>query len=320
MGTKCGVFIALLVALIAVLLSSSRAQALLVFVHWVNWPPFEWSAPETPSPEWVQALSSLVGQGLSSGAFLGLPSARAISIAGEAGVLRGWRIPRVGAGECVVLYLHGNAGNIAVDHRVRLYKLLAGPPLHCDVVAVDYRGFGFSDGRWSAEASAIADALAVFRSLADHNEHVIVWGHSLGTGISLGLTEELRRAGSQLPSGLVLEAPFLSVPDVATSFVSAFLPEWLVSRLLKELDSILAEHRFPSKIRIGPVAKLMPVAILHGRQDGVVPFWHGRELAKLGNAAFHGFDQGHDGIVLDPSLPSILKKTFEEWLHSKPRT
>mmetsp|Transcript_19401 Transcript_19401/g.43673 ORF Transcript_19401/g.43673 Transcript_19401/m.43673 type:complete len:325 (-) Transcript_19401:30-1004(-) len=317
MGTGCGLFIALLVAVIGALFSSSKAQSLLVFVHWVNWPPFEWSDPSKPSSQWVQALSSFTGQGLSSGAFAGLPSAVPISTPGEGGTLRGWRIPRVGAGECVVLYLHGNAGNIAVDHRVRLYRLLA--ELHCDVVAIDYRGFGFSDGRWSDEASAIADALAMYRSLPGHHEEVIVWGHSLGTGISLGLMEELLKAEMQLPSGLVLEAPFLSVPEVATSFVLAILPDWLCSSLLQQLESILVAHHFSSKSRIGSVAKVLPVSILHGRQDAVVPFWHGQELAKLGPAEFQGFDQSHDGIVMDPSLPSILSRTFEAWLHSKPQ-
>merc|ERR1740121_3083409 len=94
-------------------------------------------------------------------------------------------------------------------------------------------------------------------------------------------------ASGSLPWGLVLEAPFLSVPAVAVNTI-----KWL-PRTAKRLKD--------------------RVAILHGTRDDVVPFDQGMWLAKASKLRLHSFDRGHDDIVLDPRLAGRLSDIFDKW-------
>lgn len=318
---RLGVALAALLCLgLALLVASKRAQSLLVFVQWLNWPPFDWESPASPSPGWVQLLSPIAIRlfGRNARAFAGLPTAMPFTAEGPHGAVCGWRIPRRGAGECTVLYLHGNAGNIAVSHRVQLYELLSAPPLSCDVVAIDYRGFGHSDACWPEEATAVEDALVALEALPGSRGHVIVWGHSLGTGVAMGALAALCNSSgpsrSNLPRGLVLESPFLSVPDVAAGWVQ-WLPGSIYRAAEDAVHAVLGAHRFDSSERIEAVAARLDrnVIVLHGGSDDVVPYAHGEELARRGGVALHSFQRGHDDIVDDPGLETVLQPVFRAW-------
>eukprot|EP00930_Biecheleria_cincta_P048853 TRINITY_DN34110_c0_g1_i1.p1 TRINITY_DN34110_c0_g1~~TRINITY_DN34110_c0_g1_i1.p1 ORF type:complete len:319 (-),score=24.93 TRINITY_DN34110_c0_g1_i1:12-968(-) len=307
---------ALVACILSIFLASPKAQSLLVFVQWLNWPPFEWSEPSKPSPSWARSIASYLGP-LHSGAFAfdGLSGAEPLTIVSPNGRLRGWRISRYGTGECTILYLHGNAGNIAVAHRVELYKLLAR--LSCDVIAVDYAGFGFSDGRWPDEETATQDALAILDTLQNENGKVIVWAHSLGTGIvtsALAKMIDRQKDGSRalLPKGVNLEAPFTSVPHVAISFIS-WLPTAVLGPVSRCLDACLWAHRFQTVDRIRAIGDRIDVVVLHGYHDDVVPYEHGRLVAERANATLHTFERGHDDIVHDSTLTQILVPLFSVW-------
>jgi len=106
-----------------------------------------------------------------------------------------------------ILFAHGNAVDLG-DLDERLAFLTAAG---YDVVASDYRGYGTSDGSQS-EGAAYADIDAAYRYLVDAGvdpEHLIVMGHSMGSGPALHLATE-RPVG-----GLVLESPFTSAFRVA---------------------------------------------------------------------------------------------------------
>jgi len=341
------------VALCILFTLTSKFQSLLVFGHWNNWPPFDPADLTRPSSAWARRLVAVLGP-----AFRGLPQAVPFTATGPKGTLRGLRVPRTAPGHHVVLYLHGNAGNVATGHRVALYKLLTAPPFCCDVVAIDYAGFGQSDGVWPDEESAVRDALAALEALPDRRSDVIVWGHSLGTGIAVGAmarllgcsgtpaatapaapsgrvlargrevrdtctplapSEEgspaLDAAAAEPPRGLILEAPFLSVPDAAVGVLSRCRrpPRLLLRALRNCLSAAIRAHRMPSHERIAGVAGGMPVAMLHGLRDSIIPFEQGQQLASLAGAPLHSFDCGHEDIVRDPKLVEVLKGIFREW-------
>lgn len=124
------------------------------------------------------------------------------------------------SGEPIVLYLHGNAGSRCSYHRVQLYKRMISSRFQ--VVAVDYRGYADSEGK-PDEPGVSNDARFVFESIVRLTESshkplagesvkiahkVIVWGHSLGTGITLRFLAELAESGGPLPNGIILESPF----------------------------------------------------------------------------------------------------------------
>ena len=170
--------------------------------------------------------------------------------------LHGWWITVRGRAAGHVLLCHGNAGN--VGDRVPHAALLAATGF--DVLLFDYRGYGHSSGRPSAEGT-YRDARAARAALLERPgvdaSRVLYLGESLGGAVALALALEAP------PAGLVLQSTFTSIRDMARRHYP-FLPASLVP------------DAYPSLRRIGGLRA--PVLIIHGERDGIVPAMHGDEL------------------------------------------
>ncbi|MBT4929513.1 MAG: alpha/beta hydrolase [Flavobacteriales bacterium] len=111
--------------------------------------------------------------------------------------------------DTVILYLHGNA-----DHLDRYWpriKLLAntGHKNRFGVFAVEYRGFGLSEGTPTEEGMYV-DADAAMKWLKEQgltDDRLVVYGFSLGSAPATELTANAR---TLQPSKLMLENPFAS--------------------------------------------------------------------------------------------------------------
>jgi fermentation-respiration switch protein FrsA (DUF1100 family) len=171
--------------------------------------------------------------------------------------IHAWWIPAVES-RGTVLFLHGNAGNIASRiGYVRMFHRLGYSAL-----LVDYRGYGMSTGTPS-EAGTYQDAQAAWRYLRGDRDlpaaKIAVLGESLGGGVASWL------AAQQQPGALILLSTFTSIPDLAAELYP-FLPvRWL------------------SRIRYDSLARLkggLTTAILvaHSPDDEIVPFAHGKRL------------------------------------------
>jgi len=172
--------------------------------------------------------------------------------------LHGWFFPGPGAG--VVLWLHGNAGNIAdrLDQ-----ALVMKEELGVSSFLIDYRGYGKSEGSPS-EKGLYKDAAAAFEWLQVQKRtdplSVILYGHSLGTAVAVDLAlDKGREAG-----GLVLESPFTSARDMARMVYGGFPVDWLMSLKLDNVG------------RVGNVSA--PVLVIHGVDDTTIPFGMGQEV------------------------------------------
>ncbi|XP_076834266.1 lysophosphatidylserine lipase ABHD12 [Brachyhypopomus gauderio] len=216
----------------------------------------------------------------------------------------------------VMLYLHGNAGTRGGDHRVQLYKVLSSLGYH--VVALDYRGWGDSEGSPS-ESGMTTDALYVYQWLQRRvgSSPLYIWGHSLGTGVATNLVRRLCDRGTP-PAALILESPFTNIREEARShpfsMVYRYLPgfEWFF------LDSITANDiRFASDDNVHHIS--CPVLILHAEDDTVVPFHLGKKLYNMAaeskslsghKVQFVPFQSSlgyrHKFIYRSPQLPHIL--------------
>ena len=168
-----------------------------------------------------------------------------------------WHIPPRGDGP-VWLYFHGNGG--ALRYRVDRFRELTAQGE--GLVALSYRGYAGSTGRPS-EAGLIADARAAYDFAAKRYgaERIVLWGESLGSGVALALAAE------QPVARIVLEAPFLSAMDIAQG-AYPFVP---VRFLMKDT--------FRSDERIAQVT--VPVLILHGARDRIIPIRFGERLHEL---------------------------------------
>lgn len=113
------------------------------------------------------------------------------------------------ATDTIILYCHGNAGHL--DYYWPRIKLLAnaGGKNRYGVLAMDYRGFGLSEGS-PTEEGLYEDVDACMRwlkqmGLAD--ERLVIYGFSLGSAPAMELTANPRKLQ---PSKLMLESPFAS--------------------------------------------------------------------------------------------------------------
>jgi len=172
--------------------------------------------------------------------------------------LHGWYIP--GSGNKVVLWMHGNAGNIAdrLDQAVEMKRELG-----VSSFLFDYRGYGRSQGR-PTEAGLYFDAGAAMAWLIETRgidpRDIILYGHSLGTAV----TVDLALKGGAGAGAMVLESPFTTAADMARKIYFG-LPVHLIMSV--KLDNIG---------RIGDVK--MPLLIIHGVRDMVIPFSMGKKL------------------------------------------
>lgn len=174
--------------------------------------------------------------------------------------LDGWYVPADNP-RGVLLFFHGNAGNIS--HRLDSLKIFND--LGLDTLIFDYRGYGRSGGTVS-EPGLKRDAEAAWRYLTVERgvpaDQIVLFGRSLGAGVAAGLASEL--ATTQSPAGLILESGFISVPDLG-----AELYPWLPVRLLSRLQFPTADHL---------KAVSSPVLVVHSRDDEIIPFAHGEAL------------------------------------------
>ena len=117
-----------------------------------------------------------------------------------------------------VLFFHGNAGTRAAPLRIAHYSGFTSR-VGTNVLAIDYRGFGDSTGRPSADGLA-RDARAAWAWLIDAGaapSDILIVGHSLGTAVAARLGAELGREGVPC-RGLVLLAPFSSMRTLLDTY------------------------------------------------------------------------------------------------------
>ena len=205
--------------------------------------------------------------------------------------LHAFYAPPPEAGAPVILWSHGNAGNITM--RADVLQILAARGL--GVLAYDYRGYGASEGRPN-EHGLYLDAEAAYDSLRADGisaERIVCYGESLGSGVSVELARRRPCAA------LVLLAPFTSLNDVARHHYGP-------------LSRVIAT-RFPSLSRIGELR--LPLLVIHGDLDEVVPFPLGERLFAAANepkrfvrvpGAYHN-DLFDHPIVIDAIADFALK-------------
>ncbi|MGK2927816.1 MAG: alpha/beta hydrolase [Lysobacterales bacterium] len=179
--------------------------------------------------------------------------------------LHGWYVPAVqqGMGEArgVLLFFHGNAGNIS--HRLESIALFNR--LELDVLIVDYRGYGRSTGK-PTEAGTYRDARAAWDYLVGERGigpgRIVVFGRSLGGAIGAWLGSQL--AAGETPAAVIIESSFSSGADMARRLYPIF-PARLLTRLKYPVVDYAARVN-------------CPVLVVHSRDDEIIPYAMGRAI------------------------------------------
>ena len=188
-----------------------------------------------------------------------------------------------------ILYFHGNAGSLAEWGEV--VKDFNSFPY--ELWIYDYRGFGKSTGTVTDEMSLHRDAEAIYRYMVKHgeNQEIIFYGRSLGTGIASKLALKFP------PALLILETPYFSFEDLAQQLYP-FVPSFLVKYKLRT-DQVLPQLS-------------IPIHLLHGMQDELIPFSSSERLSELGrHITLHRFQTAtHNTVSHQASYPLLLKQLF----------
>ena len=174
--------------------------------------------------------------------------------------LHGWYVDPPDPDRPVLLWAHGNAGNLS--HRAQNIAMIH-KELRAGVFLFDYRGFGRSEGK-PGELGLYEDARGAYVWLRRRvpPERIFLFGRSLGAAVMVRIVTEGAAA-----RGLILEAPFESLVAMGRR-VFPFLPvSWFVSQ---EFDNV----SYLPRVKI-------PVLILHGDADEIVPLTQGQRLFEL---------------------------------------
>ncbi|MBL8852057.1 MAG: alpha/beta hydrolase [Planctomycetaceae bacterium] len=165
--------------------------------------------------------------------------------------LHGWYLPHP-APQAVVLFAHGNGGNIT-----HYADFLRDLQQRHDVALLgfDYRGYGRCDGKPS-ETGVVMDARAARRWLAGRTGYaepaIVLMGHSLGGGVMAQL------AAADGAPALILVSTFTSLPDVGNAHTPWLLPQAVMQNRL-DSRSALQKFRGPVLISHGDADKLIPI-------------------------------------------------------------
>jgi len=196
-----------------------------------------------------------------AGWFTGLPSDVqdvyiAVGSAADAQRINAWWWPDANAQAPAVLYLHGARWNLT-GHLRRIEQLRR---FGFSVLAIDYRGFGKSDGDLPSEQMAYEDARAAWEWLVARQPDArrrFIYGHSIGGAVAIDLAASVAKAGPGA-RGLIIESTFTTLADMAAEMTFSWLPA-----------DLLLSQKFDSVAKIKTVA--IPVLVAHGEQDRFVP-------------------------------------------------
>jgi hypothetical protein len=168
--------------------------------------------------------------------------------------IHGWYVTHPEARH-TLLWLHGNAGNI--EYRRDMLEDLRALP--ANVLLIDYRGYGKSEGK-PTEKGLCRDARAAYDWLCGRTkpERIVLLGKSLGAGPACDLA-------AQAPvGGLIVQSAFTSAPDMAPLVMPLFPARWFMRTKFDNL----------SKVAALPCPKLF----IHSRDDEIIPFRMGEAL------------------------------------------
>jgi len=198
-----------------------------------------------------------------SGAELGRPFEDVYFKSEDGTRLNGWFFASgTTAGTRVVLFCHGNGGNIC--HRLNMAEALLSTGVA--VFLLDYRGYGRSEGH-PTEEGTYQDGAAAYRWLLQKGflpRDVLVYGESLGGGVAAEVASRFQ------VGGLILQSTFTCIADIGSDLFPWLPVRWLANIKYDTLSKL-------------PRIKC-PVLVMHSRGDRLIRFPHGQKNFAAANS------------------------------------
>jgi alpha-beta hydrolase superfamily lysophospholipase len=168
------------------------------------------------------------------------------------------------------------------------------------VLAYEYPGYGMSEGV-ASEAQLNVHAIAAYRFVREvlkwPAERVILYGHSIGSGPTMELSRYVREQRRERLGGIILQSPYSSIQDVVASHIGSVLAK-------------LVTNRWNNRRRMREVSVDLPVLLLHGVKDTLIPLTHSQELYDVCRSQFKYLvkiaDADHNRFAEHDLLPPQL--------------
>ena len=202
--------------------------------------------------------------------------------------LKSWFIKKNLKNFKTIIFFHGNAGDLTN----RIHKLNELNKLDVNILLISWRGFSGNLGK-PTEKNLYQDAKKSVKWLNKfgiEKKNIILYGESLGTGVATELGQDNSFAG------IILESPFTSIADAAKIYYP-YLP----------ID-LLIKDRYDSLKKIENIR--IPILVMHGKKDDVVPFKMGVELFERANQPKYSYFSENDDHMMEfnDQLMNSLKK------------
>ena len=226
--------------------------------------------------------------------------------AADGTALFAWFLPARGAVRANVLFLHGNAENISTHFTNVAWMPAAG----FNVLALDYRGYGGSEGRPSL-AGVQLDIDAAMRALLERPDAagrpVVVLGQSLGGALAIHYVAHSRYRDRIC--ALVADSAFSDYRRIVSEKLAGFALTWP----LQWLPALTVDNRYSPERAVAAVSPI-PLLLIHGEADAVVPASHAQRLferAAQPKALWLVPGAGHIAAIHEPGVRERLTAYLE---------
>lgn len=175
--------------------------------------------------------------------------------------LHGWWIPQPKQAIGTLIYFHGAGLNIGFNVTQAFWLRQSG----FNVLLMEYRGYGLSEGDFPTEASLYQDAETALAYVTQEKQieesDVYLYGHSLGGAIAIDLASHHPTLG-----GLIIHNSFTSMADmVARSHYARWFPvQWMLTQRFESLKKV-------SQLQV-------PMLLIHAKGDPLIPVEMGKRL------------------------------------------
>jgi fermentation-respiration switch protein FrsA (DUF1100 family) len=211
--------------------------------------------------------------------------------------LNAWFMPATGKAHATVLFLHGNAENIST-HFLNVAWM---PADGFNVLALDYRGYGGSEGKPSLPGMQldIDAALAALLARPDVDaRRIVLFGQSLGGALAIHYGARGARRGAL--RAVIADSAFADYRTIASEKLAASVLTWP----FQWLPTLVVDNDYSPLTSVGAVSPL-PLLLIHGEADVIVPPHHAQRLyeaARLPKELWLLPGTGHIQSMRDPAL------------------